>query len=93
MLLKIPHGVYLEEILKFVCRPNVAQIEFQDGTVYHPWYIAKKKSRLLCFDNLSHPGDFTLTEILFAVFFAKIHSWVLSVKILFWGLYWHELVC
>ena len=41
MLVKIPHGEYSEEILKFVCLSDVPQIEFQDGTIYHSWYIAE----------------------------------------------------
>ena len=35
MLVKIPYGEYLEEILKLVCLSNVPQVEFQDGTMYH----------------------------------------------------------
>ena len=35
MLVKMPHGEYLEEILKFLCLPNVLQIKFQDGMMYH----------------------------------------------------------
>ena len=35
MLVTIPHGGYLEEMLLFVCLSNVPQIEFQDGTMYH----------------------------------------------------------
>ena len=35
MPVKIPHGGYSKEILKFVDSSNVPQIEFQDGTVYH----------------------------------------------------------
>ena len=35
MLFKIPHGEYLEEILKFVDLSNGPQIKYQDGTMYH----------------------------------------------------------
>ena len=41
MLVKIPHGRYLQEILKYVYWSNVPQIEFQDGTMYDSWYIAE----------------------------------------------------
>ena len=41
MPVKILHGGFLEEILKFVCLSNVPQIEFQDGKMYHSLYIAE----------------------------------------------------
>ena len=41
MLVKIPHGEYSEEILKFVCLSNVPQTEFQDGTMYRSLSIAE----------------------------------------------------
>ena len=44
MLVKIPHGGYLDEILKYVCRSNVPEIEFQDGT--NVWFKSMGSHRL-----------------------------------------------
>ena len=44
MLVKIPHGGYLEEILKYVCRSIIPDIEFQDGT--NIWFKSMDFHRL-----------------------------------------------
>ena len=77
MLLKISHGRYLEEILKFVCGSNVPEIEFLDGKI--PGTQLKNPGNSI---KTIYPTQATLllTEILFAVLFTKIHSLVLSAK-------------
>ena len=75
----MPHIIFGENT-KNVSWSNVLQIEFQDGKMLENPCDSIKVT-------YSTPVTLLLTDILFSVFFAEILSMVLSVKIIFKGLY------